>query len=116
MLTAPIQIAASGVIVPGVPGKKVRVYAWSLSANTLGDDGQLKWQSQSPASPPVLTDLTGYRYVVAGVGPWDVPMATTRPAGRVDAYFESLVGEGLALNLQSPFDVGGFVCYEIVVQ
>jgi hypothetical protein len=114
MKTAVIQVGSGGpnVVVPGSPGRTIAVYAFSLHAPGDFVDSAIgvKWQSSSGK------DLTGYRYLTPRNLAWDFGMAEVRPAGRTDAYFSTLPGEGLALFLQSGFDLQGFVCYEIVGQ
>jgi hypothetical protein len=110
MKSVAVQIAATTTIVVAVPQKVVRVYAWSLSGQTLGDDGLILFQSSGG------TILTGWRYMTGGQLPWDMPMATLRPSGRLDSYFDTLTGEGLVLQMQQAFNVGGFVCFEYAQQ
>lgn len=112
MLSKPIQVSAAGAntIVPGVPGKVIRVFAWSLAAVGLDatDTQTVLWQS---STGPV--NLTGPRPLTVAGPVWDMPMPSMRVASR-DAYLETAVGDGLILNLGSSVDVNGFMNYEIV--
>ena len=105
MITLPIAVSSNGAnaLIAGVPGKVIRVFGWSISAN-----GTVNVKFQSSVTP---TDLTGYRYMVVN-NVWDQPLAPMRVA-TAPPYFETLAGEGLTLFLSGAIACGGFVCYEI---
>lgn len=92
---AKISASASGAtpIVAAVPGKRIRVVSYLLSANA---DVNAKFQSAS-------TDLTDWLYMGAKGG--------NGAAFSLAGHFETAAAEALNINLSGAVAVGGFLTY-----
>ncbi|HJZ58389.1 MAG TPA: hypothetical protein VKE74_25835 [Gemmataceae bacterium] len=106
--TVPIAastLGAGNTIVAGVTGQIVRVLGFHLSFS-----GAVNAKFQSNGT----MDLSGLFYGGTGV---QVPGADlpTFEHGKPPAYFETLSGEPLTLNLSAGVAVGGFVHYELLL-
>jgi hypothetical protein len=91
-----VQLSATGSIVAGVGGKKLRVFGGWLSANGTVN---VKWQSH--VTP---TDLSGLLYLVANTG-------YVLPFNPFGWFLDTLIGEALDLNLSAGIAVGGTIFY-----
>jgi hypothetical protein len=77
-----------------VSGKKLRV----MAANVIASNAvNVKWQTQSGA------DLTGLAYLTTNGG----YILAYNPIG----WFETVIGDGLEINLSSNIPVGGHITY-----
>lgn len=94
-LFADIASSASGdnEVVAAVPGKKIRVLAYTIIAS---GDVDVKWRSAA-------TDLTG-------VMPFTINSGVAHGYAPV-GYFETASGEALNLNLSDAVAVGGYLVY-----
>src|SRR5262245_40710763 len=106
--TVPIAastLGAANTIVAGVTGQIIRVLGFHLS---FSGTVNAKFQSNG------TTDLSGLFYGGAAI---QVPGADlpSFPHGKAPAYFETLSGEPLTLNLSAAVAVGGFVTYELLL-
>lgn len=96
----PIEISASGVLVPAATGKIIRVNALWLMAN-----GTVNVQFRSGAGSPSV-DLTGLAYLVANSG-LVLPLNDS-------GWFDTVAGAPLALYLSGSVAVGGLLNYTLV--
>lgn len=96
-LFAPVTASASGAttVVTGVPGRKLRVMAANVIASNIVN---VKWQTQTGPS-----DLTGLAYLTTNGG----YILAYNPIG----WFETVIGDGLLINLSSGVPVGGHITY-----
>lgn len=93
--SAPIALAASGTVVAGVAGKRIRVFGVAL-VGLLGTG--VKFQSNA-------TDLTGVLSFAANGG-------MTWNAGS-SPWFQTAIGEALNINMSVATTVGGVVTYDL---
>lgn len=98
-----IESSASRPIVSAVPGKKIRVLAVFLSAN---GSVNARFQSTTPVSPPVPTDISGPIYCAANT---NAPLSFNE-----FGWFDTNVGEQLDLLLSAGVAVGGALTYTLV--
>lgn len=98
-LKANVTLTASGAVVAAVPGFKIRVYAYVLSAL-----GATALKFQSAANDISLT------FSMAATSGFVVPHAGNQ------GWFETNVGEALNLNMTVNTTVGVGVVYALVTQ
>jgi hypothetical protein len=99
-----VNLAASGTLVSGVAGKKIRVLNAILDAN----NGESTWKFESSTGP---TRLVGNLYF-SDAG--DAPGALVLPYSPV-GWFETAEGDDLLLTMVSGVaGIGGSIVYELV--
>src|SRR5262245_19290681 len=101
--TVPINAANNGAgntLVAGVTGQIIRVLAFHFS---FSGAVSVKFQSNG------TTDLSGLFYGGANIQVAGADMPPNPNGVRPHAYFETLSGESLTLNLSAAQAVGGFV-------
>lgn len=96
--SAPVSIAASGELIAGVAGQKIRVIALAVSA--AGGANDITFQTDDGVSPVALTGAMGLAAdgtLVLGENPY--------------GWFETESGDDLRLNLGAATLVAGVIVY-----
>lgn len=101
ILSTPVQIAATGAVVAGVPGEKIRVLAAFLNSA-----GAVNALFQSGLASPTV-QLSGFLYMTANQNRVELPFNEY-------GWFDTVAGDALALALSAGVQIGGVILYTLV--